>query len=108
MEFSFDNKSQNNRVTEVPLIKNEKNNTKNIIVTILSAEFPLKVRDLFETISEKYKKEITIQGVYKAVKQLEKQKIVDQVNDGYLLSLGWINKFNKYASDLLVIYSANK
>ena len=95
MEFSFDNKSQNNRVTEVPLIKNEKNNTKNIIVTILSAEFPLKVRDLFETISEKYKKEITIQGVYKAVKQLEKQKIVDQVNDGYLLSLSFLNKFTK-------------
>jgi len=54
----------------IPEINNKPSNTKDAVISILTLEWPLSLRNIFYKIKKQYGYSSTYQSVYKAVKEL--------------------------------------
>ena len=82
--------------------------TKDTIVQILSEEWPLTVKQIFERVKKKIDKAITYQAVHKVVQELEKEKIVEKEGNACKLNKDWIEQAKKSAETLANDYFSNK
>ena len=69
---------------------NGASSTKDQIVSILSQEFPLSAKQIFNQIS-KNSGNISYQAVHKALLELLSSKVVEKKGSDYLLSMQWVN-----------------
>ncbi|MFA6049254.1 MAG: hypothetical protein WC792_04925 [Candidatus Micrarchaeia archaeon] len=79
--------------------------TKSEIVRVLASEWPLNARQIFHKIKGVQGKEITYQGVHKAVKQLETAGVVRNAEKGYALSSEWLAQAKKFVDAADAKYS---
>ncbi|MDP2666343.1 MAG: hypothetical protein Q8P05_02480 [Candidatus Diapherotrites archaeon] len=77
------------------------------VLVILSEEFPLTVKELFNRISRQGH-EITYQAVHKVVNQLMDEGITEKKGKGVQLSQSWIHKVKEYAFNVDTIYTKGK
>lgn len=77
------------------------------VLVILSEEFPLTVKELYNRIS-KQGHEITYQAVHKVVAQLMEEGIVVKEKKGVQLSKNWIHQVKDYAFTVDTIYTKGK
>jgi predicted transcriptional regulator len=82
--------------------------TKDTIIQILSEDWPLTVKQIYERVQKKADKAITYQAVHKVVQELEKEKIVEKEGTGCKLNKDWIDKVKQYTEGLAQDYIANK
>jgi hypothetical protein len=95
------------RYSETPLIKSGEHNLKNIVVSVLSRQWPLSARNVYkEVCSENLG--ITYQGVHKALRQLCDQGVVLRTQEGHQLDRNWIDRLENYSCLLSSNYSVGK
>lgn len=73
------------------------NKVKNLIIEILSAEWPLTAKKIYNRIKKSHRKSISYQAVFKALKEMKEEGILKKERYDYSLSLLWINEvYSKY------------
>ena len=74
----------------------KKQSTKDCIVSILTAEWPLTAKKLFHAIKKRYGKHVTYQAIHKALQELVDQGSMEKTKEGYRISLGWIKQLHRF------------
>ena len=93
--------------SETPLIKSGEHNLKNIVISVLSRQWPLSARRVYkEVLSDHF--QITYQGVHKALRQLREQGIVRRTEEGHQLDVQWIDQLEAYSGFLRTNYAMGK
>ncbi len=93
--------------SETPLIKSGEHNLKNIVISVLSRQWPLSARRVFrEVCSDNF--HITYQGVHKALRQLREQGMVRRTDGGHQLDAQWIDQLEAYSGFLRANYAMGK
>jgi len=85
---------------------NSGSSTKEQIISILSREFPLSAKQIFNYLSRDYSN-ISYQAVHKALQELVVDGIVEKRDRNFLLSSHWIDNLNGYSEQLKYRYSNN-
>src|SRR3989338_2908002 len=77
--------------------------TKDLVIRILSEEWPLSVKQVFERVKKASGQALTYQAVHKTVSSLLKEGILEKDFSGFSLNLEWIKK-NRANAELLEDY----
>jgi hypothetical protein len=67
-----------------------KENVKDLIFTILTKEYPLRIIDLMNLIKKRYGKSVTFQAVRKAIFELKNENVLLQEDKKFLINKDWI------------------
>ncbi|MFH1376855.1 MAG: hypothetical protein ABIH25_04425 [Candidatus Woesearchaeota archaeon] len=70
----------------------KKSNVKNLVFTILTKEYPLKLIELTNYIRKRYGKYVTFQAVRKAVLELIEEEVLIQTDHKYKINKQWLLK----------------
>ena len=74
-----------------------KHGVKDYVITILSYNWPLSVKKIYNLIKKKYSLNITYQAVYKTVHELIKMRILVRAGErNYKLNLKWLKDLHSY------------
>ena len=71
-------------------------NTKDFVISVLSYDWPLTIKKLYNVIKKKYGYKATYQAVYKTVHELLKEEVLIKTDDGYHLNLNWLRRIHDY------------
>ena len=71
-----------------------KGSTKDQIINVLSYDWPLSARKVYNFLKKKYNNNVTYQAVYKAISQMLAEKILIKTKEGYQLNLVWIKEIH--------------
>lgn len=77
---------------------------KDIIIEILSEEYPLTIRKTYNILRKDYGKQVSYQAVYKAVYELVDLKILEKKEKEYSLNKDYIEKLNNFVNKLMDNY----
>lgn len=69
--------------------------TKDLVIDILSKEWPLTSKKIYNKIRKEYGKSITYQAVFKVIDKLSKEGILNKENQEYALNLAWLHELNE-------------
>ncbi len=83
-------------------------NSKEMIVAVLSKDWPLSAKQIYEKCKREFACESTYQAIHKSIKQLEEERIIEKNSKGYLISKEWIEKNKQTAEQLFKTYSNNR
>jgi len=75
----------------------KKRSVKDIIVEILSVEWPLSCRKIHWQLRKKYNVSITYQAVHKTLKQMVLENILMEENKKYKINIDWAKKIEEFA-----------
>lgn len=90
-----------------PLIEKE-SSTKDIIIEILSEEFPLSIKKIYNTVRKKYRKQVSYQAVHKAVYELLNEKVLFKKRKEYSLSRNYIERLSYFVERLELNYKKER
>jgi len=79
--------------------------TKDTIIQILSEEWPLSVKQIYERVKKKSDHPLTYQAVHKVIKQLLGEGIVELKGKNYILNKNWLKQTHSAYEGLLKNYS---
>lgn len=82
--------------------------TRNLIISILSNEWPLTAKQIHSRLSRKHGKNTSYQAAHKLIKELESGKILSRVKDGYKLSEDWIEEQSEFFNEMKVKYAGKE
>jgi len=82
----------------------EDKNTKDLIIHILSKQWPLTARKLFFILKNEHSLGITYQAVHKALNQLIGSKVIEKKDKEYRLSIDWLESLKKFVERSEVSY----
>lgn len=80
---------------DITLPFGRKDNVKNLVFSILTKEYPLKIIELTNTIRKRYGKAITFQAVRKAILQLVEEDILINKNSEFSINKQWVLESKK-------------
>ncbi|MBI4162624.1 MAG: hypothetical protein HY513_02995 [Candidatus Aenigmarchaeota archaeon] len=89
----------------MPIYNNK--STKEVIIEILSKEWPLSARKIYYTITKSHNLSISYQATHKALKELLQQNTIIKNQNGYQLHADWINKMNEFGQRVKKDYENN-
>ncbi|MFH1290844.1 MAG: hypothetical protein ABIH92_05565 [Nanoarchaeota archaeon] len=78
----------------------DEKNVKDLVFTILSKEYPLRVIDLMKLIRKRYGRSVTFQAVRKAVLELVGQGILLKQEVGYAINKNWVREAKEFLDGL--------
>lgn len=87
----------------IPLL-GKKKTVKDHIISILSSEWPLTSRKLYNTLTKKYNLSVSYQAVHKAIKELVASGIVVKNSKELQLNLDWINEVKGFSERIGEMY----
>jgi len=87
-------------VLELTLPFGEKQGVKDLVFTILTKEYPLRIIDLMNFIRKRYGKSVTFQAVRKAVLQLVQEGVLIQEGTKFLINKRWVLESKKVLDNL--------
>src|SRR3989338_533868 len=73
-----------------------KNTTKDYVISVLSYDWPLSIKKIFNVIKRKFGYNVTYQAVYKTVNELMKDEVIKKSEEGYMLNLLWLKQIHDY------------
>lgn len=80
-------------------------NTKQAIISILSNEWPLSAKQLYQKVTKETNKQLTYQAVHKILNQLAEQQIILKHNQAYQLNPQWITQIKNFGQTIDHVYS---
>lgn len=88
----------------IPDPKNPKPDPSSVVIDILSKRPRLTVKELYQQFIRKSEKQMTLQGFYKLLQQLQEKRVI--VKDGKLLSIdaGWVHAIIDFTAQLRNTY----
>ena len=78
----------------------KKDNVKNLVFSILTKEYPLKIIDLTNFIRKRYGKSVTFQAVRKAILQLVEEGVLLNKNNQFVINKEWVINSKKQLDSL--------
>ncbi len=91
----------------LPETEGRKKAAKDIIITILSHEWPLSTKKIYSTAVKKHAAVVSYQAVHKAVKELVSEKVIARHGREYAISIDWIRQLNDFSRKLNSNYTGN-
>ena len=91
-----------------PEISNKSKNSKDMIITLLTYEWPLTLKQIYNKIKKQYSYSSTYQSVYKAVKELCEKKALLEKSKKYEINIGWIKKLQSFTDIVETNYYAKE
>jgi len=92
----------------IPEINGKPNNTKDAVISILTLEWPLTLRNIFYKIKKQYHYSSTYQSVYKAVKELCNMGVLLNNEKKYSIDIEWIKKVQSFTDIIETNYYAKQ
>jgi hypothetical protein len=92
----------------IPEPDNKPKNTKDAIINLLTTEWPLSLREIFNKIKKQFGYSSTYQSVYKAVHELLKKGVLRKKDKKYELNIDWIKKVQSFTDIVETNYYAKK
>lgn len=92
----------------VPEPSNNPKNTKDAVITALTYEWPLTLKQIYNKIKKQYSYSSTYQSVYKAVKELVEKKVLQEKNKKYEIDIEWIKKLQSFTDIVETNYYAKQ
>jgi len=88
--------------------KTKKRNVRESIISILSREYPLSIRKIYALVKKEYKLEVTYQAVFKLVKEMLSDGILENAESKmeYRLNMAWIRQLEDELSVIRKSYNA--
>jgi len=81
---------------------------KDIIIHVLSEEWPLSSNEIYTKAKRKYGLNSTYQAVHKMLKQLANQGVLAKEGKKYSISMKWAEKIEKFSKDLKTMLVSHK
>ena len=85
---------------QISLPLGNEENVKNLVFTILTYEYPLKIIQLTNFIRKRYGKAVTFQAVRKAILELVKERVLVKENNQFSINKEWINEAKSRIDEL--------
>lgn len=82
--------------------------TRNLIISILSNDFPLSAKQIHFQLKKVSGKSVSYQAVHKLLKEMEIERMVEKKGKGYLLSEVWIDQMENFSKQLKKAYKLGK
>lgn len=86
----------------------QKDNIKNLVFTILTKEYPLKIIELTNFIRKRYGKSVTFQAVRKAVLELVEAEVLLRKEKEFMINKDWVFESKKVLDSLYVDLTKEK
>lgn len=93
-------KSKGGLVEDIPLLFGKEGDSRQLILSVLSKKSPLSAHKIYLEIGRDFGKELTYQGVHKALKTLERESVVVKTASGYVLDPDWILSLKLFFEEL--------
>jgi hypothetical protein len=90
----------------LPELDSKPENTKDAVISLLTMEWPLTLREIFYHIRKKYGYSHSYQAVYKAVNELKEKGVLLQENKKYLIDIAWVKKVQSFTDIVETNYYA--
>lgn len=90
----------------IPEINNKPKNTKDAVISILTTEWPLTLREIFYKIKKNYGYSSSYQAVYKAIKELMEDNVVLGKEKKYELNISWTKQLQSLTDIIETNYYA--
>ena len=88
----------------IPLL-GKKKTVRDWIIYTLTNEWPLSQRKIYNILAKKYHLSASYQAVHKALKQLERNEVVEVKQRKYYMNLNWIKKIEDFSKEVRNKYS---
>ncbi len=92
----------------LPQLSPKSASTKDLIISILSEEWPLTARSLCSKLQREGSASLSYQAVHKSLLGLEREKIVEKIGKGYQIDLDWLNNLRKFSDKTIESYKLDK
>jgi hypothetical protein len=89
------------------LLNQKPGNVKNALVQKLSKQWPLSLKQLDHALKREFGMDVTYQAIHKAMQQLEEEKIVEKLKEGFQLHPEWITTITKLSNQISQAYADN-
>lgn len=89
---------------DVLLSKSENKSVKDLIVHILSMQWPLSAKKIYNIIKNKYNYNVSYQAVHKSLKILIDQGILTKKDKEFLISIEWIDNLKEFSEKVTANY----
>lgn len=76
------------------------NSTKEKIIELLSKNWPLSAKKIYNQLQKEYHISITYQATHKALKELFESKVLERQKEGYLLNKEWAKKLESFSGKI--------
>jgi DNA-binding PadR family transcriptional regulator len=83
-------------------------NAKGAVIQKLSKQWPMTPKQLAHCLQREFGLDITYQAVYKALRQLEEEKVVEKILKGYQLHQEWIEALKRRSHNISHAYSTTE
>jgi hypothetical protein len=90
----------------IPEINHRPKNSKDAIINILTLEWPLTLKQIYNKIKKQYNYSSTYQSVYKAVKELTELKVLKNKEKIYEININWIKEVQSFTDIVETNYYA--
>ncbi len=88
----------------MPQANSSEASLKDLIVSILSEDWPLNTRKIYNRVSRAHAFSCSYQAVHKAVKKLVGEGVLVRRNREYLLSIDWLNQIGRFSEAIKLNY----
>jgi len=92
----------------VPEPSSKPKNSKDAVITLLTYEWPLTLKQIYNRIKKQYSYSSTYQSVYKTVKELVEKKALMQKDKQYEINIDWIKKLQSFTDIVETNYYAKQ
>lgn len=78
--------------------KIKKRSVRETIISILSREFPLSIKKIYNKVKKEYNLNVTYQAVFKIIKEMIEDNILEKFDKEYKLNISWIKELENEIS----------
>jgi len=90
----------------IPDIENNPKNTKDAIISVLTSEWPLSIKKIYNKLKKQFGYSNSYQSVYKSIKELKEKKVILQKNEGFEINIEWVKKLQSFTDIVETNYYA--
>lgn len=92
----------------MPELDSKPKTTKDAVISILTYEWPLTLRQVFYKIKKQYGYSSSYQSVYKAIKELKEKEVLTEKEKKYEINISWIKKVQSFTDIVETNYYAKE
>jgi len=92
----------------IPEMGSKPSNTKDAVISILTTDWPLSLRQIFYKIRKKYNYSSSYQAVYKAVKELKDKDVLTEQDKRYMINISWVKEVQSFTDIVETNYYAKE
>jgi hypothetical protein len=88
----------------IPDTKNEKPSPESVVLDILSTKPRISMQELYAYFTQKYEKNMTLQGLYRIMRKLHSQRVIVREGSVYSIDASWIYNLRSFVNKLERVY----